>query len=727
MAVDALAIVLALVIAALARVDSWAGLGATFVAAWLLLELASRSRRGRATLARTRSSRAVLPLLAVVSFSLWTSSTRLLEREGLLELGPRLADRLRLASDPAIAPPLVRTDRPQTFFVRAREGAHVRVRFGSLAREAEPLGHGVYRVDLDPFGADLGEPESSNLPVAIDVDGASEELALPWTSPLPRPRIGRASSDGGRVCVVSEETDEVRVGALGVLERRSVGDGPVGCAFVGEHLLVAHRYDSALLWLGAARASDRLDIGPGAVGIAASGRFALVARDADVDEVVVVDVTRRAVLGRAAIAGVPLAVAAIDETSAVLSTRSPASIVRIDLDADEVVLRVRPLAMPAAALAVSPDRRSVVLATTDFSDDAGENTGNHYVEDQLVWLDAESLEARRIEPTARRTARQDHAGDVDRGLSPAALAFDDDGALFVAFAGSHELGVFPPDRPARWADLASVAPVPDGVAVVGDRVVVTSRTYGVLVEIDRSSLETLRLERWAPDDATLLRSAPHRLRLRLGERSFWEGTRAGVACQSCHLDGATDGAAHNIGGRVLAPTLDVRGLAGTSPFLRDGSYPRLGDLHEVAVLEYRGYRAPAGDRRATLEAYLASLPIPFVFGARDPERERRGLDVFFRAGCARCHAPPAFTNLSRHLEVALFPDRTVARGEGAPSRSLDVPPLRNLRESAPYLVDGRARTLRDVLTTENRANRHGDTAALTSDELDDLLTFLESL
>lgn len=55
---------------------------------------------------------------------------------------------------------------------------------------------------------------------------------------------------------------------------------------------------------------------------------------------------------------------------------------------------------------------------------------------------------------------------------------------------------------------------------------------------------------------------------------------------------------------------------------------------------------------------------------------------------------------------------------------IDTPTLRFLYDSAPYLHDGSAATLHDVLTTENLADEHGVSSHLTDQEIDDLIAFL---
>lgn len=732
---------LALAFAMALRASSLAAWGLVCALAWAAVELALRTRVGPHVRALAEGPRARLLALALLLAlaSAWGLGPRvdaLVAHEGLAELVPRTLDRLRLAPPVAIAPPLVTNEAPQSFFVRAPGAGAVSVRFGGVDAEVSALGHGVFRVELEPRGTPLAQRSSGTIGVTVTVDGAHHARELAFVAPLAHPRAPHLA--GSQLCAVSEETDALFVaGAGGPLRTVAALDGPTACMTHGGRVWVAHRHDPHLGVLEGVLEGEQvravLDVGVGAIAMVADDTTLVVARHAEVAELVLVDLPTLTVRARVPLEGEPLSLARVGEELA-LTTRAPAQLEVRSLS-EGARLRHRALSMPAAALAVHDDE--VVIATTAFDAAAQPNLGNHFVEDQLVWLERATLRPTRIEPTARRTARQDHAGDVDRGLSPSSLAFDDAGRLWVAFAGSSELGVYERGVPTRLLPLEAHLFGPSGVAVGADRVVVTSAIDGVVLELSARALETSAVEasaveasdveasaitRVAPSPRELLADQPHMLRVRLGERTFWEGTRAGASCQSCHLRGSSDAVAHNIGGRVLAPTLDVRGLAGTAPFLRDGSYPRLGDLHEVARLEYRGYRAPAGDRRSTLEAYLESLPLPRSFAPRDVVREQRGLAAFVRAGCEGCHAPPAFTTLARYPLHTVFPG---ARGE--PSLSLDVPSLRNLRGQAPYLYDGRAARLEDVLGAANEANAHGDTAALSPAERADLVFFLETL
>jgi cytochrome c peroxidase len=60
-------------------------------------------------------------------------------------------------------------------------------------------------------------------------------------------------------------------------------------------------------------------------------------------------------------------------------------------------------------------------------------------------------------------------------------------------------------------------------------------------------------------------------------------------------------------------------------------------------------------------------------------------------------------------------------------KEFDTPTLIEVWRTAPYLYDGRAATMMDVLKTFNKDNRHGWTSDLTEEELRDLAEYVLSL
>ena len=212
-----------------------------------------------------------------------------------------------------------------------------------------------------------------------------------------------------------------------------------------------------------------------------------------------------------------------------------------------------------------------------------------------------------------------------------------------------------------------------------------------------------------------------------------------MSCESCHFDGEHDGRTW------LFPdgprnTTTLRGLAHTHPLHWSADRDEVQDF-EFTIRELQAGTGLLADphpalgpsnagRSADLDALTAFVeslqPRPSPLRHRDgtltPAAER-GQTVFHRpdVGCADCHVPPLFTDLLRH---------DIGTG-GGPGELLgpafDTPSLRGLWHTAPYLHDGRAPTLRDVLTTHNPTDTHGHTTHVSESELQDLVAFLRSV
>jgi cytochrome c peroxidase len=63
-------------------------------------------------------------------------------------------------------------------------------------------------------------------------------------------------------------------------------------------------------------------------------------------------------------------------------------------------------------------------------------------------------------------------------------------------------------------------------------------------------------------------------------------------------------------------------------------------------------------------------------------------------------------------------------GTGEVGEAYDTPTLRFLYDSLPYLHDGLAENVMEVLTTYNQGDLHGITSHLNQDELADLVAYL---
>jgi cytochrome c peroxidase len=170
----------------------------------------------------------------------------------------------------------------------------------------------------------------------------------------------------------------------------------------------------------------------------------------------------------------------------------------------------------------------------------------------------------------------------------------------------------------------------------------------------------------------------------------------------------------------------IFGVASTGPWLHKGSMPTLsafipllfGNHNEVGgELDTEAEQ----DLLVFLEARTETISSPFLNpdGSLTPAAEAGKLVFEGSAGCANCHEEPLF------LPPAGNP-ATIPAGVGTGLVPANVPSLMGLWVTAPYLSNGFAPTLMDVLTL-NTMDLHGSTTLLTQQELDDLVEYLRSL
>lgn len=702
-----------------ALAPAWALAG--YLAAWFLL----------GNVPSLRCSRAVLALLSgVVLICATLGRAHLVNGETWAGAVAHLEDRARLRL-PAIAPSMVFGDHPQTFYVALEaDEARVRVRLGprGATLDADSLGHGLFRVRYDPRVH--GAPAESDGPVDAWIftgEGDAEartSVSLHYVAPLAQPRNLCTAPARNLAASPSLETDALYlVDAEGRVRAFDVGDGPSDCVFLDdERIAVSHAFgptlwvmntDGRVLRRIESPAASRLALSADTLAVAHAGSVSL--RNASTYELE----------------------ASLDVADADwLTFTTPSTLIVTRRRAAEVMRYRRndagawthegtlPLGRPAVTM-VRLDDAHVVVSATDYVPSGEPHLGNHFVQDQLLTIDTEAMRVTDQEITARRSPRQSNAGDVDRGLSPMGLHVEDD-ALYVAFAGSDETWVL---REGALPDMRSTVdiPAPESITRLDGHLVVTSASAGLIATQQDARDNVWRVV--SLDNNEDGEDSPRRR----GRRAFYEGTRAGISCQSCHLHGDTDFVMRNIGGQRLAPTLGVGGIADTAPFLRDGSYPRIRDLQHLAGTLFRGYLRRDTRRGVDIEAYVRALPRRPVQrhedtegdAERDEPRERRGLDLFVQAECTTCHSFPAFTNLAQLPASALFPEP--GGPESAGDEVLDTPSLLSVSTHGPYLSDGRADSLRAVFADHNPSNRHGNTRALSDEDLADLVYFLEGL
>lgn len=131
------------------------------------------------------------------------------------------------------------------------------------------------------------------------------------------------------------------------------------------------------------------------------------------------------------------------------------------------------------------------------------------------------------------------------------------------------------------------------------------------------------------------------------------------------------------------------------------------------------------DVAEAVDAYLKSLdpvPSPYLVKGKLSIAAQRGEKLFHdpQVGCAECHPRGLFTDMKRYDVGTRGP---LDRADDA----FYTTTLIEVWRTAPYLHDGSAATIRDVLTVSNREDKHGYTSTLTPQQLDDLIEYVLSL
>jgi mono/diheme cytochrome c family protein len=149
---------------------------------------------------------------------------------------------------------------------------------------------------------------------------------------------------------------------------------------------------------------------------------------------------------------------------------------------------------------------------------------------------------------------------------------------------------------------------------------------------------------------------------------------------------------------------------------------------------------PRGDEKAGLDpdldalaAYVSSLdresPSPYRNADGSlTESGVAGRAIFRTLGCGFCHTGADTTDSIEgklHDVGTLLPSSGKRSGE--PLLGIDTPTLNGVWETAPYLHDGSAATLRDVLSASNPVDRHAFTSELSEAELDQLVSYVQQL
>jgi DNA-binding beta-propeller fold protein YncE len=378
------------------------------------------------------------------------------------------------------------------------------------------------------------------------------------------------------------------------------------------------------------------------------------------------------------------------------------------------------------------------------------------------WINTNALTV--IDLTQRERLNTVLLDNVNRGAAnPWAVAWSGDGKwICVTHAGTHEVSVIDSaallEKLARCSSSANgtgtsvdytavppVAEVPNDLAFlvglrqrislgggVGPRAVTFVGSKAYVANYFSDSLNVIELPTRSTRASSIPLGPPREMSVvRKGEMLWNDGSicfQGWQSCSSCHssdarVDGLNwDNLNDGIGNPKNAKSLLFAHR--TPPSMWTGVREDAPTAVRAGIKHILFTVRPEEDAVA-LDRYLESLrpiPSPRLVNGKLSAAARRGQTLFNSeaTGCAQCHSGELFTDLKSH-DVGTAGEFDLA------DEPFDTPTLIELWRSAPYLHDGSAATMIDVLSSGNPANKHGNTRHLTPAARSDLAEYLLSL
>lgn len=207
-----------------------------------------------------------------------------------------------------------------------------------------------------------------------------------------------------------------------------------------------------------------------------------------------------------------------------------------------------------------------------------------------------------------------------------------------------------------------------------------------------------------------------------GRRLFFSATDsamatagAGVSCATCHFDGRNDGLTWQFDhGPRQTPSLAGK-VSLTAPVTWTNEVESVATEAFITSQGRMGGHGINAIQTAEISAFIDFTRDPDVRSALlDPAAVARGKALFESAetACATCHSGERYTNNESYAMVGLD--------------SVNTPGLVSVAATAPYLHDGSAKTLRDVIDRADEIGM-GSTAHLSDADKADLELYLRSL
>lgn len=343
--------------------------------------------------------------------------------------------------------------------------------------------------------------------------------------------------------------------------------------------------------------------------------------------------------------------------------------------------------------------------------------------------------------------------EIDRGAAnPWGVAVSPDSKwLCIAVAGTHEISIV--DRAAlhdkldRLAKGEKVSPVsarpedaPNDLSFLvgirrrlpltgnGPRGIAVAAGKAWACEYFTDSLGVIAVEPdpYAKAASLPLGPKPELTVARKGEMFFNDAAlcfQQWQSCASCHPDARADGLNWDLLNDGMGNPKNTKNMLWahrTPPSMMSG-IRESAEKGVRAGIRFIQFAVRPEEDAVAIDEYLKTLtpvPSPYLVNGRLSDAARRGEKIFKKAGCAACHPAPLFTDLKPYNIGT-----SAGLDEG---KEYDTPTLVEAWRTAPYLADGRAATMADVVGRCNPGDKHGATSKLSDQDRADLVEYVLS-
>jgi len=362
------------------------------------------------------------------------------------------------------------------------------------------------------------------------------------------------------------------------------------------------------------------------------------------------------------------------------------------------------------------------------------------------------------------TNRQDFN---DKDMANAVVFSPKGNLIFVAFQGVNKVDVIDAYTGEQLTSIIKVGSAPQGLALNPDGILYVHNfldrsiaSFDVSDILNNGNGVGKKIK-----TVTTVRNEKLDKQVLIGKRIFYHAGNTKmskdsyISCASCHLDGGQDARIWDFTERKegFRNMISLQGRAG----IKHGALHWTANFDEVQDFEHDIRNAFGGegflDNTLTIEefankhsslgyskkgksqdldalaAYVTSLnkvpDSPYrKSNGKLTKSAVKGKKTFQKMECINCHGGTEFTDSPKNF-VHNVGTRTSKSGKRMGSKILgfDTPTLKGVWSTAPYLHDGSAATIKEVLIDRNKSGLHGNISDLSKSELNNLISYIQQI